>query len=72
MFGTKMRSVISAASPSGIEAIVAQHFEVAKQIIAAGLVPIIEPEVMISIADKAEAEDLLLATLLRHLDGPAR
>lgn len=69
MFGTKMRSVISAASPSGIEAIVAQQFEVAKQIIAAGLVPIIEPEVTISIADKAEAEDLLLATLLRHLDA---
>ncbi|MFT4743366.1 MAG: fructose-bisphosphate aldolase class I [Yoonia sp.] len=69
MFGTKMRSVISAANPTGIEAIVAQQFEIAAQIIAAGLVPIIEPEITISIADKAEAEDLLLATLLRHLDA---
>ena len=69
MFGTKMRSVISAASPTGIESIVAQQFEIAKQIIAAGLVPIIEPEITISIADKAKAEDLLLASLLRHLDA---
>jgi len=69
MFGTKMRSVINAASPSGIEAIVAQQFEIATQIIAAGLVPIIEPEITINIADKAEAEDLLLASLLRHLDA---
>lgn len=69
MFGTKMRSVISAASPTGIDSIVAQQFEIAKQIIAAGLVPIIEPEITISIADKAEAEDLLLASLLHHLDA---
>ncbi|MCO4848382.1 MAG: fructose bisphosphate aldolase [Yoonia sp.] len=69
MFGTKMRSVINAASPTGIEAIVAQQFEIAAQIIAAGLVPIIEPEVTISIADKAEAEDLLLTSLRRHLDA---
>lgn len=69
MFGTKMRSVISAASPTGIKSIVAQQFEIAKQIIAAGLVPIIEPEITISIADKAKAEDLLLASLLRHLDA---
>ena len=69
MFGTKMRSVINAASPSGIEAIVAQQFHIAKQIIAAGLVPIIEPEITISITDKRQAEELLLATLLRHLDG---
>ena len=69
MFGTKMRSVISAANADGIEAIVAQQFEVAKQIIAAGLVPIIEPEVTISITDKAQAEDMLLPALLRHLDA---
>ena len=69
MFGTKMRSVISAASPTGIKSIVAQQFEIAKQIIAAELVPIIEPEITISIADKAKAEDLLLASLLRHLDA---
>lgn len=69
MFGTKMRSVISAANADGIEAIVAQQFEVAMQIVGAGLVPIIEPEITISIADKAEAEDMLCAALLRHLDA---
>lgn len=69
MFGTKMRSVISAANADGIAAIVAQQFDVANQIIAAGLVPILEPEVTISITDKAEAEDLLLDALLRHLDA---
>ena len=69
MFGTKMRAVISAANPDGIAAIVAQQFDVANQIIAAGLVPILEPEVTISITDKAEAEDLLLEALLRHLDA---
>ncbi|MCO4841457.1 MAG: fructose bisphosphate aldolase [Yoonia sp.] len=69
MFGTKMRSVVSAANPDGIEAIVAQQFEIAKQIIAAGLVPIIEPEITISITDKAEAEEMLLAALQRHLDA---
>lgn len=69
MFGTKMRSVISAANADGIAAVVAQQFEVAMQIVAAGLVPIIEPEVTISIADKAAAEDLLCAALLQHLDA---
>lgn len=69
MFGTKMRSVINAASPEGIEAVVAQQFEVAAQIVAAGLVPIIEPEVTISIEDKAAAEQLLLKSLLAHLDA---
>lgn len=68
MFGTKMRSVISAANADGIDAIVVQQFEVAKQIIAHGLIPIIEPEVTISITDKAEAEDMLLVALLRQLD----
>ena len=69
MFGTKMRSVISAANAEGIEAIVAQQFEIGAQIIAAGLVPILEPEITISIADKAAAEDMLCATLLHHLDA---
>ena len=68
IFGTKMRSVIDAASPSGIAANVAQQFEVGDTILDHGLVPIIEPEVTISIADKAEAEDLLLAELARRLD----
>jgi len=68
IFGTKMRSVIDAADPAGIEAVVAQQFEVGHQILDAGLVPIIEPEVTISIPDKAEAEDLLLASLKAHLD----
>jgi fructose-bisphosphate aldolase class I len=69
VFGTKMRSVIDAASETGIAANVAQQFEVGRQILAKGLVPIIEPEVTISIADKAEAEDILLDQLTRHLDG---
>ena len=69
IFGTKMRSVIDAANPTGIAAIVAQQFEVGRQILGHGLVPIIEPEVTISIADKAEAEDILLAELTKHLDA---
>ncbi len=69
IFGTKMRSVIDAASPSGIGAVVAQQFEVAKQILDHGLMPIIEPEVTISIKDKAEAEALLMRALLSHLDA---
>lgn len=69
IFGTKERSVISAASPSGIKAIVAQQFELGAQVLAHGLVPIIEPEVTISITDKAEAEDMLLAEIATHLDG---
>jgi len=69
IFGTKMRSVIDAANAAGIEAVVAQQFDVARRILGAGLVPIIEPEVTISIADKAEAEDLLLASLNAHLDA---
>lgn len=69
IFGTKMRSVIDAASPSGIEAVVAQQFEIGKQILGHGLMPIIEPEVTISIADKAEAEALLMRSLLTHLDA---
>ncbi|MBZ8118527.1 fructose bisphosphate aldolase [Roseovarius sp. LXJ103] len=69
IFGTKMRSVINAASASGIEAIVAQQFDVGRQILGHGLIPIIEPEVTISIADKAEAEERLLEALMRHLDA---
>ncbi|WP_397542231.1 fructose bisphosphate aldolase [Roseovarius salis] len=69
IFGTKMRSVIDAASPSGIASVVGQQFEIAGEILDAGLVPIIEPEVTISIADKHEAEDLLLAEITRHLDA---
>ncbi len=69
IFGTKMRSVISAANPAGVKAVVAQQFEVGKQILGHGLVPIIEPEVTISIADKAEAESLLLAEIGAALDA---
>ena len=69
IFGTKMRSVIDAASPSGIAANVNQQFDIGEQVLSAGLVPIIEPEVTISIADKASAEDILLAELTRRLDA---
>ena len=68
IFGTKMRSNINAANPAGIAAVVAQQFEVGMQILSHGLVPIIEPEVNIKIADKAEAETILLAEILKHLD----
>ena len=69
IFGTKMRSVIDAANAQGIKDVVAQQFEVGKQILAHGLVPIIEPEVTISIADKAQAEDMLLAALTQQLNA---
>ncbi|MGB0111800.1 MAG: fructose bisphosphate aldolase [Ilumatobacteraceae bacterium] len=69
VFGTKMRSVVQAADPVGVQAIVDQQFEVAKEIIDAGLVPIIEPEVDITIADKAEAEALLRDSIAAALDG---
>lgn len=69
IFGTKMRSVVSAANREGIAAIVDQQFEVGKQILAKGLVPILEPEVTISIDDKAEAEDILLEEITKHLDA---
>ena len=68
VFGTKMRSVIKLAQADGIAAVVAQQFEIAKQILAAGMVPIIEPEVDINSPEKAEAEALLLDALVRHLD----
>jgi fructose-bisphosphate aldolase class I len=66
-----MRSVINLASKSGIAAVVAQQFEVAAQIAGHGLMPIIEPEVLIKSPDKAGAETILLAELTRHLDALA-
>lgn len=69
VFGTKMRSVIKQATASGIEAVVQQQFEVGKQIIAAGLVPIIEPEVDIKMPNKGKAEELLKAALLKELNA---
>ncbi len=69
IFGTKMRSVIKLADPVGIKAIVEQQFVVAKQIIAAGLMPIIEPEIDIYCPQKAQAEDLLLSALMAELDN---
>jgi len=68
IFGTKMRSVIKHANAAGIKAVVDQQFAIAKQIIAAGLVPIIEPEVDIKCPDKAAAEDLLKAEIKANLD----
>jgi fructose-bisphosphate aldolase class I len=68
MFGTKMRSVINTANPDGVRAIVEQQFQIGKQIIKAGLVPIIEPEVNIKSPDKAECERLLKACLLDELN----
>lgn len=69
IFGTKMRSVVNAANAKGIDAVVAQQFAVGKQILAAGLMPIIEPEVNIKASDKKEAEALLKAALLKALDA---
>ena len=67
VFGTKMRSVIQLANQAGIDAVVDQQFEIGRQIIAAGLVPIIEPEVDINSPEKAAAEDFLKAALLDQL-----
>jgi fructose-bisphosphate aldolase class I len=69
VFGTKMRSVIKLADAAGVKAVVDQQFEVGRQILAAGLVPIIEPEVDIHSPQKAEAEALLKAALVAQLDG---
>ena len=68
IFGTKMRSVIKQADEAGIEAIVTQQFDVARRIAAAGLIPIIEPEIDIHCPDKAGAEALLKAAILEALD----
>jgi len=69
VFGTKMRSVIKLADPAGVAAVVAQQFEVGRQILAAGLVPIIEPEVDIHSPQKAQAEELLRVAILAELDA---
>ncbi len=69
VFGTKMRSVIKQANKSGVDAVVKQQFDIGKQIIAAGLVPIIEPEVDIKTPNKAGAEELLKAAIVKELDA---
>ena len=69
IFGTKMRSVINQASKSGISALLAQQFEVSEQINSHGLIPIIEPEITVSISDKAAAEKILEKELLIYLDA---
>ncbi len=68
VFGTKMRSVIKRAEPAGVNAIVAQQFDVARQILSAGLIPILEPEVDIHSPDKAASERLLRQALLAGLE----
>ena len=68
IFGTKMRSVIKTANAVGVNAVVEQQFDVGRQIIAAGLVPIIEPEVDINSPQKAEAEELLRTALMENLN----
>lgn len=68
IFGTKMRSVIKQANEAGINRVVDQQFEVGKQIVAAGLVPIIEPEVDIHCPEKSQAEAMLKAAIMRHLE----
>jgi len=69
IFGTKMRSVVKQANPGGIDAVLDQQFEFGRQIVAAGLVPIIEPEIDIKCPDKAGAEALLKAGIVRRLDA---
>ncbi len=69
VFGTKMRSVIKQANSEGIKSIVDQQFEIGKQILAKGLVPILEPEVDIHCPDKAEAEKILKENTLAHLNN---
>ncbi len=69
IFGTKMRSVIKLADEAGIAAVVDQQFEIGRQILGKGLVPIIEPEVDINSAEKAQAETILKARLIEHLDA---
>jgi fructose-bisphosphate aldolase class I len=69
IFGTKERSVINAANAEGIKAVVAQQFEIGMQVLSHGLMPIIEPEVNITIADKAEAETILRDEILAQLDA---
>jgi fructose-bisphosphate aldolase class I len=68
VFGTKMRSVINLANSAGIQSVVAQQFEIGKEIIAGGLIPIIEPEVNIKSEQKEQAEEILKTSLLTHLN----
>jgi fructose-bisphosphate aldolase, class I len=68
MFGTKMRSVVKLADPKGIEALVEQQFELCRTILAAGLVPIVEPEVDIECPQKGAAEELLKAAIVARID----
>ena len=68
VFGTKERSVINSANPAGIAVAVSQQFQLAKQVLAAGLMPIVEPEVNIKSPDRSESDDLLLAAILEELD----
>jgi fructose-bisphosphate aldolase class I len=69
VFGTKMRSVIKLGNTTGVDEVVAQQFDVGRQILSAGLVPIIEPEIDIHSPEKAEAEELLRAAILARLDA---
>lgn len=69
VFGTKMRSVIKLANPSGIDAVVSQQFEIGREILAGGLMPIIEPEVDIKSTEKEQCEELLRASIIKHLDA---
>jgi fructose-bisphosphate aldolase, class I len=69
MFGTKMRSVVKLADPKGIDAVADQQFELARTILAAGLVPILEPEIDIKSPQKGAAEELLKAAILTRIDG---
>jgi fructose-bisphosphate aldolase class I len=71
IFGTKMRSLVKQANAAGIKGVVSQQFQAARQIIGAGLVPIVEPEVDIHAPDKAKAEELLKAAIREELDGLA-
>jgi fructose-bisphosphate aldolase class I len=68
VFGTKERSVINQANAAGIAVLVAQQFQIAKQVLAHGLMPIVEPEVNIKSADRAASDDLLLSAILEELD----
>lgn len=69
IFGTKMRSVIQSANPAGIARIVSQQFETAHQITAAGLVPILEPEITITAPDKKDSEEILLEEITKRLEA---
>ena len=71
VFGTKERSVINAADPAGIAAIVAQQFEVARRVLAKGMMPMIEPEISIKSTTRAECDTIMRAEILKHLDGLA-